>query len=305
MKCVVTGGSGFIGSHVVARLRRNGHEVVNVDLNGTAAKAVDICDTAELSKMFEQLKPDAVFHIAAIADARYALAHPVKTVTINIGGTASVLEASRNNGVKRVILASTCWVSGAMDFGTVDEKNPFLPEGGGHPYTSTKIASELLCHDYNRLYGLPFTILRYGIPYGPRMWPGLVLRDFMNNAFSGKPLTIFGDGTATRNFVFVEDLAEAHALALQPAGENQTYNLEGMRPVTVKELAQLVSKLCGGAEIQWKEEPTRKGEFKRGDRVISNNKAWVELKWRPTVDLEEGVKRSIEWFKAEREAGRI
>jgi len=299
MKCIVTGGSGFIGAHVVKALRKAGHEVLVVDGKGTDAKNIDICATKQLSLLFGEYRPDVVFHLAAVADARKALANPVEATMINVAGTASVLEAARQTGAKRVIVASTVWVCGAMKDGLVDETESFLPSWAGHIYTTTKIASELLAHDFCRLYNLPFTILRYGIPYGPGMWEGLVLRSFLDNALSGKPLVIFGDGSASRRFVYVEDLARAHILALQQVAENQTYNLEGMRSVTIKELAELVSRLLGGIPIEYRPEPTRIGEFQYFRRLISNSKAYVELGWEPVMDLEEGVRRTIEWYKAE------
>ena len=298
MKCVVTGGAGFIGSHVVSALRGAGHAATVVDIaGGEGIIEVDICDVDPLADLFETHGGDAVFHIAAIADARKALADPVKAVQINIGGTASVLEAARRAGVGRVILASTCWVCNAMEPGLLTEESPFVHAGGQHVYTTTKIASEMLAHDFHHLYGLPFTILRYGIPYGPRMWRGLVLRNFIERATSGQPLQIYGDGSATRNFVYVGDLAEAHVLALQEIAENQVYNLEGMRSVQIRELANLVVKLLPESTIQYIEEPKRIGEFKHFRRVISNAKAHVELGWEPKTDLEEGVRRTIDWYK--------
>lgn len=296
MECIVTGGAGFIGRHVVEALKKAQHEVAVVDI-AAGNNHIDICDTQALTEMFKQVRPQVVFHLAGVADARDALQHPVKAVAINIGGTASVLEASRQTGVKRVILASTCWVANAMGNGLLDENAPFLPEGGGHVYTTTKMASELLAHDFHKLYGLPFTILRYGIPYGPGMWPGLVLKNFLDRAFAKQPLTIFGDGSASRRFVYVGDLARAHLSALQEVATNQIYNLEGMRFVTVRELAELVSKLAGGVEIRYQEEPTRVGEFQYFRKLISNNKAYIDLGWAPEVDLEEGVRRTIAWYK--------
>ncbi len=301
MRVVVTGGSGFIGSHVVRQLRQAGHDVLNVDQNGNGegATALDICETAALTETLRVFRAECVFHLAGVADARGALAHPVKAVQINVGGTASVLEASRTCGVKRVILASTCWVANAMGPGALDEGTPFLADGGGHVYTTTKIASELLARDFHKLYGLPFTILRYGIPYGPGMWPGLVLRNFLDRAFADQPLTVYGDGSASRRFVYVEDLARAHVLALHDVAKNQVYNLEGMRFITVKELAELVSKLLGGVEITYMPEPSRVGEFQYFRKIISSNKAYIELGWQPEIDLEEGVRRTIDQYKRE------
>ena len=122
-------------------------------------------------------------------------------------------EASRRGNVPRVIYGSTTWVYSEADPEVVDENTPLHPPT--HLYTATKLTSEYYCISYDKLYGLATTILRYGIPYGPGMWGGLVLKNFLDSAFSGKPLTIFGDGSASRRFVHVEDLAHAHVLALQ------------------------------------------------------------------------------------------
>lgn len=298
MKCIVTGGQGFIGRHVVQALRDAQHEVAVIDV-ADDTRNVDICDTEALIREFREFRPEYVLHLAAVADARDALQNPVRAVTINVAGTASVLEAARGSGVKRVIVASTCWVANAMGSGALDETAPFLADGGGHVYTTTKIACEMLAHDFQKLYGLPFTILRYGIPYGPGMWSGLVLKNFLDRAFSNEPLTIFGDGSASRRFVYVDDLARAHVLALQDVATNQVYNLEGMRFVAIKELAELVSKLLGGVEIVYKDEPTRVGEFQYFRKLISSNKAYIDLGWAPEVDLEDGVRRTIDWYKRE------
>lgn len=304
MKCVVIGGSGFVGSHVVQALQRAGHEVTNVDLVpsqfGDRQFQLDLRAPDALAPILKQYGSDAVYHIAAIANARKALEQPVEAVDINIKGTAAVLEAARNAEVKRVFLASTVWVYNAVNqhrrAGVITEAEPILMNGGGHVYTTSKIASELLCHDFHRLYGVPFTILRYGILYGPRMWPGLALRAFLDDSFSGKPITIFGDGSAVRQFVYVEDVAQAHVLALRPAAAGQTYNLEGNRSVTVKELAETVARFVKGVKIEYVIDPARRGEMKVS-RPISNAKARQELGWRPRVTLEEGVRRVIAWYR--------
>lgn len=298
MRCVVTGGEGFIGRHVVQALREAEHEVEVIDVTGNGRR-VDICDTEGVVRELKRVRAQYVFHLAGVADARDALTNPVKAVTINVGGTASVLEASRRADIRRVIVASTCWVANAMGSGVLDETAPFLADGGAHVYTTTKIASEHLAHDFHKLYGLSFTILRYGIPYGPGMWSGLVLRNFLDRAFAGQPLVIFGDGSATRRFVYVDDLARAHVLALQDVAANQVYNLEGMRFVTIRELAELTARLLGGVEILYREEPTRVGEFQYFRKLISSNKAYIDLGWASQIDLEEGVRRTIEWYKQE------
>ena len=298
MRIAVTGGSGFIGAHVIRQLSDDGHDVMNIDLEADGVGRVDIIDTHGLVRVFQEFRPAVVFHIAATADARAALTDPVYAVRVNIGGTASVFEAARHTKIDRVILASTCWVANAMADGILDEASPFLPTGGGHVYTSTKIASELLAHDFHKLYGQKFTVLRYGIPYGPGMWPGLVLRSWLDSAASGKAITIFGDGSASRKFVYVGDLARAHSLALHDVAANQVYNIEGMRFVTIRELAEVFARSWGPVEIAYREEPTRIGEFQYFRKILSSHKAYVELGWEPRVDLEDGVRRTIAWFRA-------
>jgi UDP-glucose 4-epimerase len=297
MKCVVTGGAGFIGSHVVNALREAGHDVLVVDINGTDACNVDICNTELLTDTLKGYGPEVIFHLAAVSDARRALVAPVATVNINVAGTASVLEAARRVGAKRVILASTASVCGAMKEGFVDEAEPFLPTGTGHIYSTTKVASEFLAHDFWQLYGLPFTSLRYGTIYGPGMWQGLALRSFLDRAFAGKPLIIYGDGLTSRRFLFVADLAQAHVLALKDVAQNQVYHLQGMQPVTIRELAELVSRLFGGLDIEHRRETAKFGDSQYEGRNISSAKAYSELGWKPKVDLEEGVRRTIEWYR--------
>ncbi|MGQ0522466.1 MAG: NAD-dependent epimerase/dehydratase family protein [Betaproteobacteria bacterium] len=297
LRVIVTGGSGFIGSHLVRNLRDAGHEVVNIDLNSDGPTRIDVSDTENLVGCFRETRPEFVFHVAGVADARAALANPVEAVRVNVGGTASVFEAARRAGAGRVILASTCWVASAMPEGLLDESAPFMPTGGGHVYTSTKIAAELIAHDFHRLYGLPFTILRYGIPYGPGMWQGLVLRGFLDAAAAGGPITIFGDGSASRKFVYVDDLVRAHVLAMQDVAANQLYNIEGLRFVTIRELAEIFARLWGPVTIAYCDEPSRIGEVQYFRKALSSQKALVELGWQPRVDLEEGVRRTIDWYR--------
>lgn len=298
-KIAVTGGRGFIGGHVVQALRMAKHEVFVLDQNDRADYVVDVRDGGQVWTDLTACGAEYVFHLAAIADARSALEDPVEAVQVNIGGTAAVADAARYAHVKRLILASTCWVANAMAPGVLDESSPFQPEGGGHVYTTAKIASEMLVHDFQSLYGLDFTILRYGIPYGPRMWKGLVLQNWVKLAVEGKPIQIYGDGSNSRRFVHVSDLAQAHVLALQEVARNQTYNLEGMRSVTIKELAETFQQLwCEwgynpSVQIEYVEEPSRVGEMGYLRKVINSDKALMELGWEPKIDLHQGLRNLI------------
>ncbi len=307
---LVTGGSGFIGSHIIEILKEANHKVFNIDKIksdfGDLYENIDISDSLQIEEFLKRNKIDYVYHIAAIANARRSLENVYETMVNNVAGTASILNASANSDVKKVILASTVWVYNAADKKNgkkengniiLDEKSKILPECGGHFYTTSKLCSEFICQDFKSLKNLNFTILRYGIPYGPRMWPGLVLRAFTENALSNKPIIINGDGSAKRRFIHVKDLAKGHLLALDSRADNQIYNLEGDKDVTIKELADLVSLNIQGVKIEYIVDKSRAGELKTDSIEISNQKIKKELGWNIDVSIEDGVKSYIDWFK--------
>ncbi len=225
MRVLVTGGSGFIGSHVVDKLNARGFEPVIYDLRpspwhtGPAhpnpTHRVDtvlgsITDREALERALHSC--DAVAHLAAVADVNDVHASPEDAERVNARGTVAVLEAARRAGVKRIVYASTIWVYSDCVEDAVDE-DTLLP-APSHLYTSTKLAGELYCKAYQELYGIDYTILRFGIPYGPRAREAAVVPAFVNKAFAGEPLTIAGDGSQSRRFVYVEDLADGVALGL-------------------------------------------------------------------------------------------
>ena len=298
-KVVVTGGSGFIGSHVADALIEAGHRVTIID-HRVRPHRTDIgfedVDLMDLSSVLAATRGmEHVFHLAAVSNVNYAYKYPVYTTALNVMGTAHIMEAARINGAKRVYLASTVWVyNGAPSGKPADESVPFYLEGAGHIYTSTKMAAEMVCHNYQQLYQVPFTVLRYGIPYGPRMREELLIPVFLKKALGGQPLTVSGKGDQYRNFVYVRDMAEAHILAMKDAAANQTYNLEGRRKVTVLEVAEGIKKLLGD-QVKIEFTPERPGDF--GGKEISAEKARRELGWQPSVEFEDGLRRTVEWFR--------
>ena len=298
MKVVVTGGSGFIGSHVVDALVGAGHGVTVLDhrvkphRSDVQFEDIDLLDLS--SVIVATREAEHVFHLAAVSNVNYAFKYPAYSTALNVMGTTNVLEAARINGVKRVYLASTVWVyNGAPEGGVADETVPFYLNGAGHIYTSTKMACEMLCHNYGELYDLPFTILRYGIPYGPRMREELLIPIFLKKALSGEPLTISGDGSQYRKFVYVTDIARAHLLAMDDRAAGATYNLEGPAKVTVLEVAERIRDLLG-EQVKIERVPARAGDF--GGKDVSAEKALRELGWRPEVDFVSGLKTTTEWF---------
>jgi len=296
MKVLVTGGSGFIGSHVVDKLREKGIEVRVYDMiMPTFRKDIEYYQGSLLSLEslgFAMMGVDAVYHLAAIADVKDVYEEPHYSEAINTRGTINVLEAARRaKSIKRVIYASTVWVYSDAAENTVNEKTSL--HSPSHLYTATKLAGEYYCKAYSNLYGLETTILRYGIPYGPRARAGAVIPVFVNKALKGEPLTIAGDGMQYRKFVYVEDLAEGNVLALKSIAKNKTYNLEGKEKITIKQIAETIQKIIGNVKIEYT--PARPGDY--SGKEVSSELAKKELGWEPKVSFEEGVRRYIEWFK--------
>ena len=299
MRSIVTGGSGFIGSHVVDKLFDAGHEVIVLDHRVEPHRSdvefndVDIIDFASVLDATKGC--DYIFHLAAMSNVNHVFEKPVYSVELNVTGTINILEAARQNNCKRVIFASTVWVYSGCNGSYVNESTPFFMPGAGHIYSSSKIACEFFICDYQKLYGLPFTILRYGIPYGPRMRMELVIPIFLKKAFDGEPLTLAGDGSQYRNFIYVEDLADAHILALNDKTENEILNLEGMRRISIKEIAETIDALYD-KDLTIEYMDARPGDYE--GKEASNDKIKRLLDWEPKIDFKEGMEYTLEWFKS-------
>ncbi len=297
MRVLVTGGSGFIGSHVVDKLRACGHEPVIYDLRPSPwhtdpdrpveERLGSITDREALERALHSC--DAVAHLAAVADVNDVHASPEDAERVNARGTVAVLEAARRAGVKRIVYASTIWVYSDCQEESVDEET-LLP-APSHLYTSTKLAGELYCKAYQELYGIDYTILRFGIPYGPRAREAAVIPAFVNKAFKGEPLTIAGDGSQSRRFVYVEDLADGVALGLSDVATNRVYNLASDENVSIKQIAETVQGLIGDVEIV--HTPARPGDF--GGKIVSSERAERELGWTAATPFAKGVAKYVQW----------
>jgi UDP-glucose 4-epimerase len=307
MRVLVTGGSGFIGSHVVDKLRERGHEPVIYDLRPSPwhtdpAYPVDtvlgsITDREALERALHSC--DAVAHLAAVADVNDVHAEPEDAERVNARGTVAVLEAARRAGVKRIVYASTIWVYSDCGPEEVDEDTLLPPPS--HLYTSTKLAGELYCKAYQELYGIDYTILRFGIPYGPRAREAAVIPAFVNKALNGEPLTLAGDGSQSRKFVYVEDLADGVALGVNDVAVNRVYNLASDETVTIKQIAETVKDLMGDVEIV--HTPARPGDF--GGKVVSSERAERELGWTAATPFSEGVRKYVDWRLAQVEEQKV
>ena len=301
MKVLVTGGAGFIGSHVVDKLRDKGVKVRVYDsVMPTFRDDIEyyqgsILDLNALG--FAMSGVDAVMHLAAVADVKDVFNEPYYAESINVRGTINILEAARKSHVKRVVYGSTTWVYSEAEGHKVDETTAL--HAPTHLYTATKLTGEYYCQTYSRLYDLETVILRYGIPYGPRARDGAVIPIFVRKALNGEPLTIAGDGLQFRKFIYVEDLAEGNVLALKKTAKNKIYNLDGREKISIKQIAETIKKILGDVTIEYV--PARPGDF--SGKEVDSDLAEKELGWKPRIKFEEGVKRYIDWYK-KRDAAR-
>jgi UDP-glucose 4-epimerase len=297
MRVLVTGGGGFIGSHVVDKLIARGDTPRIFDLSASPYHSPlevetftgSITDPGNLDLAMRDC--DAVIHLAAVADVGHVLADPVLAEEVNTRGTLQVLEAACRAKVGRVVYGSTTWVYSDCPEQEVDEETA-IP-APRHLYTSTKLAGETYCASYAELYDLEYTVLRFGIPYGPRARAAGVVAKFTDLSFEGKALTIAGDGSTTRSFIYVEDLAGGIVAALAPEAAKRTYNLSGDEITTILEIAEAVQENVDTCEIT--HTPPRPGDFP--GKTISNQRALDELGWKAETPFKEGVRRYVEWVK--------
>jgi UDP-glucose 4-epimerase len=295
-KVLVTGGAGFIGSHVVDKLIERGLEPRIFDLVPSCHHADVETVTGDLTSLDDVQAAvagcDVVIHLAAIADVSHVAADPAYAEVVNSRGTFQVLEAARLAGVGRVVYGSTIWVYNGQQ-GLADEDTSVqLPS---HLYTATKLAGEMYCRAYAEQYGLECTILRFGIPYGPRARAAAEVPAFVKRALGGEPLTIAGDGSQARRFVYVEDLADGVVRAtLADCAANRVYNLVGDESVTIREIATIVRDLVGDVDILHVEK--RAGDFSGTE--VCGARAERELGWTASTPFEDGVRRYVEWVSA-------
>ena len=302
LNIIVTGGAGFIGSNLVDRLIEEGHKVIVIDNLITGKKEnvnreakfykMDICDE-KIRDIFKNEKINVVYHNAAQIDVQKSINNPVFDGDVNILGTINVLEACKEANVKKIIYSSTAAVYGEPEYLGIDENHPINPISF---YGISKYTPEQYIKTYSKLYGIDYTILRYSNVYGIRQDPkgeGGVIAIFMDKLFKGESPTIFGDGTATRDFIYVEDIVEANIKALHK-GSKEVFNIGTGKATSINELYYLMKEIMDvDIEVEYGKE--RDGDIKHSFFKIV--KAKEKLGWSPKYNLEEGLSKTIKYYE--------
>jgi UDP-glucuronate 4-epimerase len=310
MKILVTGGAGFIGSHLVEKLLTAGHEVAILDdfndfydpqikhanISGfakdTAIYHVDLRDSAAVRNLFHREKFGTIAHLAARAGVRPSIQHPQLYYDTNVTGTLHLLEAARVTGVERFIFASSSSVYGASKTVPFSEDQHLTQTLS--PYAATKIAGEFLCATYSHLYQFRVVALRYFTVYGPRQRPDLAIHQFTRRIHAGQPIDQFGDGTTRRDYTYIDDVIQGTMVALQYDGPLfDIFNLGESETVQLKDLIVAIESALGKkAKINGL--PEQAGDMPLTCADIS--KARKLLGYNPTTQLSEGLPRFINWF---------
>jgi UDP-glucuronate 4-epimerase len=318
-RILLTGGAGFIGSHVAEALLRRGAELTIVDnldefyspewkrANLEEVRRVgkfeffaqDICDYEGLHKLMERVRPEAIVHLAARAGVRPSIEQPLLYQQVNIAGTLNLLESSRQLGIDKFVFGSSSSVYGATS------KAPFSEDQVEckpiSPYAATKLAGELLCYTYAHLFRLSVVCLRFFTVYGPRQRPDLAIHKFTALAEAGKPVPIFGDGSTGRDYTFVEDIVAGvvAGLGYEPRAVEdvrfEIFNLGNSHPVKLSEMVDAIEQATGRKLIR------EQKELQPGDVPLTwadISKAQRLLGYRPATKFGDGIQRFVSWYRS-------
>jgi UDP-glucuronate 4-epimerase len=313
MNFLVTGGAGFIGSHVCEQLLHNGHSVWAFDdlndfydpackranLRDIQSLALpfefvfgDLTDARALAELFGSVKFDQVIHLAARAGVRPSIAQPALYQRVNVEGTVNVLEAARQSGVKKITIASSSSVYG------VNAKTPFAESdpifSAVSPYAASKLACEALGHVYHHLYHLDVAMLRFFTVYGPRQRPDLAIHKFTRMIDAGQPIPVFGDGSTARDHTYITDILAGIMACTQREFGFEIFNLGESQTVKLSELIALIESALGKRAIIDRQ-PLQPGDVPLTYADIS--KARARLGYEPKVKVEKGIPLFIDWFR--------
>jgi UDP-glucuronate 4-epimerase len=312
---LVTGAAGFIGSHAAEALLARGHRVIGVDnfcdfydrswkeLNlrsisesavgsKLAVEEIDITDGAAISALVAKTKPHAILHLAAMAGVRPSIEQPAYYARVNVEGTTHLLQAAVDNGVKKFVFASSSSVYGNLGRVPFSEEDPVAEPIS--PYAATKRSGELICYTYWHLYRLPVFCLRFFTVFGPRQRPDLAIHKFTRLISQGLPVPVFGDGSTSRDYTFVEDIVAGILASLDRCDRYRIYNLGGSDPVTLSHLIQSLEAVIGKSAIIDRR-PAQLGDVERTFADLTRSK--LELGYAPRVSLLDGLNRFVTWYR--------
>ncbi len=312
---LVTGGAGFIGSHICERLLLSGHAVWTLDdLNDfydpqmkrnnlralqSLAKPFefvqgDLTDRAVVDQLFADVKFDQVIHLAARAGVRPSLEKPALYQRVNVEGTVNLLEAARLKGVKKLTLASSSSVYGVNSKMPFSETDPIFTAIS--PYAASKLACEALGHVYHHTYGFDVAMLRFFTVYGPRQRPDLAIRKFTKLINEGKPIPVYGDGSSARDHTYVSDIVDGVMACLDREFGYEIFNLGESQTVTLSRLIELIENAVGKKAVIQRL-PMQPGDVPVTFADIS--KARSRLGYAPKMKVEQGIPQFVEWFKSQ------
>ncbi len=307
---LVTGGAGFIGSHVAEKLLAGGEEVVVLDnfndaydpaikranaaaLRGARVVEGDIRNESLLAQLFKEHRFDSVVHLAAMAGVRPSLADPLHYADVNVHGTLVVLEEIKKRPSIEFVFASSSSVYGS------NEKIPFKEDDDVQrpvsPYAATKRAGELLTYTYHHVYGLPSTCLRFFTVYGPRQRPEMAIHKFVDAIHKREPIPVFGDGSTRRDYTYIDDIVDGVLKALGRCEGYSIYNLGESATTSLSELIDLIREATGIEPI------IDRGPLQAGDVIVTCadiTKAKLRLGYDPKTPVREGIRRFVEWYRA-------
>lgn len=313
---ILTGAAGFIGSHLAAALLAENARVVGVDnfdafyerslkLDNLAQLKspnfelieADICDGRAMQELFERVKPDGVFHIAALAGVRPSIENPSRYTTVNLDGLVSVLDAARQSGCRHVAFASSSSVYGnnaKVPFAETDAVDDPIS-----PYAATKRAGELICRTYAELFEMSIVALRFFTVFGPAQRPDLAISKFMRLIARDKPVPMFGDGSTSRDYTFIDDIIQGVVAAYDRAarasgGMFRIYNLGGSQPVRLDEMIEAIGRTVGKVP-QIVRHPMQPGDVQRTYADLS--RSGEELGFMPQTSFMEGLERQWRWLQ--------
>lgn len=313
---LITGGAGFIGSTLADKLLEKSFKVIVVDnfndfydpeikennvknnLGNANYKLerVDIRDEKALGKVFDENKIDGIFHLAAMAGVRPSIENPILYQQVNGIGTQVILEQAKKHNVKNLVMASSSSVYGNCK--EVPFKEDFIVDFAISPYAATKKANEVMAHVYHKLFDMNIIMLRFFTVFGPRQRPDLAINKFTRLMLEGKEIPMFGDGTTSRDYTFVDDIVDGIIKSMEYEENNKNVyeilNLGNSSPITLKEMIDIIGKVLN-IEPVINQLPMQPGDVERTYADISKAKALIG--YEPKTSFEDGIKEFIEWYK--------